>query len=75
MNRVLEALVPRQANNDYRGVPSDGLEVDLAAPVIERRAELEELGWQVVVYDGLDHMQVTAEHVAATVLAFLDGKT
>ena len=38
-------------------------------------AELEALGWKVVVYEGLDHMQVGVEQVTATVLAFLDGKT
>jgi hypothetical protein len=29
----------------------------MAGPVIDRRAELEALGWQVRVLEGLDHMQ------------------
>ncbi|GAA0973701.1 hypothetical protein GCM10009555_028830 [Acrocarpospora macrocephala] len=31
--------------------------VDIAGPIVERRAELEKLGWEVRVLDGLDHMQ------------------
>jgi pimeloyl-ACP methyl ester carboxylesterase len=31
--------------------------VDLARPVIEQRAELEAIGWEVHVLDGLDHTQ------------------
>ncbi|MFE3450423.1 alpha/beta fold hydrolase [Nonomuraea sp. NPDC059194] len=31
--------------------------VDIAGPVLAHRAELERLGWQVRVLDGLDHMQ------------------
>ncbi|GAA3448163.1 alpha/beta fold hydrolase [Planomonospora venezuelensis] len=31
--------------------------VDIAGPLLRRRAELEELGWQARVLDGLDHMQ------------------
>ncbi|MBG0826025.1 alpha/beta hydrolase [Planomonospora sp. ID91781] len=34
-----------------------GVRVSLAAPVIDRRAELEALGWDVRVLDGLDHTQ------------------
>jgi pimeloyl-ACP methyl ester carboxylesterase len=34
-----------------------GVQVSLAGPVISRRAELEALGWQVQVLDGLDHTQ------------------
>jgi hypothetical protein len=38
--------------------------VSLADPVISRRAELEALGWQVRVLDGLDHTQaMQAAHV------------
>lgn len=32
-----------------------GTRVDIAGPVVRRRAELEALGWDVVVLDGLDH--------------------
>jgi hypothetical protein len=31
--------------------------VSLAGPIVRRQAELEALGWQVRVLDGLDHMQ------------------
>jgi pimeloyl-ACP methyl ester carboxylesterase len=34
-----------------------GVRVSMAEPVIRRRAELEALGWQVRVLDGLDHTQ------------------
>ena len=34
-----------------------GVQVRLAAPVISRRADLEALGWEVRVLDGLDHLK------------------
>jgi pimeloyl-ACP methyl ester carboxylesterase len=34
-----------------------GVQVDLTGPVVGRRAELEALGWEVRVLEGLDHMQ------------------
>jgi pimeloyl-ACP methyl ester carboxylesterase len=34
-----------------------GARVDLAGPVVSRRAELEALGWEVRVLEGLDHMR------------------
>ncbi|HEY6709297.1 MAG TPA: alpha/beta hydrolase [Actinomycetota bacterium] len=34
-----------------------GVQVSMAGPVIDRRAELEALGWQVRVLEGLDHTQ------------------
>jgi pimeloyl-ACP methyl ester carboxylesterase len=41
-----------------------GVQVSLAGPVISRRAELEALGWQVRVLEGLDHTQaMQAVHV------------
>jgi pimeloyl-ACP methyl ester carboxylesterase len=45
-----------------------GVHVDLAGPVVRRRAELEALGWQVAVLEGLDHMQAMQ---AANVLPIL----
>jgi pimeloyl-ACP methyl ester carboxylesterase len=45
-----------------------GVRVSLAGPVVGRRAELEALGWQVRVLEGLDHMQAMQ---AATVLPIL----
>jgi hypothetical protein len=33
-----------------------GVSVSMAAPTVEHRAELERLGWDVRVLDGLDHM-------------------
>ncbi|MEZ0070784.1 alpha/beta fold hydrolase [Planotetraspora sp. GP83] len=32
-------------------------QVDIAGPILEHRAELEGLGWDVRVLDGLDHMR------------------
>jgi pimeloyl-ACP methyl ester carboxylesterase len=41
-----------------------GVQVRLAGPVVHRRAELEALGWQVEVLEGLDHIQaMQAVHV------------
>jgi pimeloyl-ACP methyl ester carboxylesterase len=41
-----------------------GVHVSLAAPVIDRRGDLEALGWQVQVLEGLDHTQaMQAVHV------------
>jgi pimeloyl-ACP methyl ester carboxylesterase len=41
-----------------------GVRVSLAGPVMNRRAELEALGWQVQVLEGLDHTQaMQAVHV------------
>jgi hypothetical protein len=45
-----------------------GVRVSLADPVIRRRHELEALGWQVEVLEGLDHMQAMQ---AAQVLPIL----
>ena len=45
-----------------------GVRVSLADPVIRRRHELEALGWQVEVLEGLDHMQAMQ---AAQVLPML----
>jgi hypothetical protein len=40
----------------------------MAGPTVQRRAELEALGWSVRVLDGLDHMQAMQ---AARVLPML----
>jgi pimeloyl-ACP methyl ester carboxylesterase len=45
-----------------------GVQVDMAGPVLRRRAELEALGWQVRVLQGLDHMNAMQ---AANVLPVL----
>nr|BFE87920.1 hypothetical protein GCM10020093_105210 [Planobispora longispora] len=42
--------------------------VDIAGPIVSRRAELESLGWDVRVLDGLDHTQAMQ---AAQVLPIL----
>ena len=44
------------------------MQVRLAGPVIGRRAELEALGWEVRVLEGLDHMRAMQ---AAQVLPIL----
>jgi pimeloyl-ACP methyl ester carboxylesterase len=52
-----------------------GVHVSLAGPVIDRRAELEALGWQVRVLDGLDHMQaMQAVHVLPILRPWLISK-
>jgi hypothetical protein len=45
-----------------------GVRVSVADPVIRHRAELEALGWQVEVLEGLDHLQAMQ---AARVLPIL----
>lgn len=45
-----------------------GVHIDLAGPLVRRRAELEALGWRVRVLDGLDH---TGAMQAAAVLPVL----
>ncbi len=45
-----------------------GAQVDIAGPVVNRRAELESLGWDVRVLDGLDHIKAMQ---AANVLPIL----
>ena len=45
-----------------------GVRVDMAGPLIGRRAELEALGWEVRVLEGLDHLQAMQ---AAQVLPIL----
>jgi pimeloyl-ACP methyl ester carboxylesterase len=51
-----------------------GVQVRLAGPVIDRRAELEALGWQVHVLEGLDHLQaMKAVHVLPLLRPWLVG--
>lgn len=50
--------------------------VNLAAPTLRRRAELEQFGWDVVILDGLDHMQaMQAAHVVPMIRAWLATKS
>jgi pimeloyl-ACP methyl ester carboxylesterase len=59
---------------DY-GERWDGVQVRLAGPVINRRAELEALGWQVQVLEGLDHIQaMQAAHVLPILRPWLVGR-
>jgi len=52
-----------------------GVQVRIAGPVIDRRAELEALGWQVQVLDGLDHTQaMQAAHVLPILRPWLLGR-
>jgi pimeloyl-ACP methyl ester carboxylesterase len=52
-----------------------GVHVSLADPVIARRAELEALGWQVRVLEGLDHIQaMQAVHVLPILRPWLVGR-
>jgi pimeloyl-ACP methyl ester carboxylesterase len=51
-----------------------GVRVDMAGPVVRRRAELEALGWQVRVLDGLDHIRaMQAAHVLPVLRPWLAG--
>ena len=51
-----------------------GLHVSFAGPVIRGRAELEALGWQVRVLEGLDHTQAQqAAHVLPVLRPWLGG--
>ncbi|MGI5268031.1 alpha/beta fold hydrolase [Nonomuraea sp. CA-218870] len=45
-----------------------GTRVDIAGPIVRRRAELEALGWTVAVLDGLDHAQAMQPANALPVL-------
>ncbi|GII75923.1 hypothetical protein Sru01_09050 [Sphaerisporangium rufum] len=38
------------------GASGDGATVDIAGPLLRRRADIEESGWDVHVLDGLDHL-------------------
>jgi pimeloyl-ACP methyl ester carboxylesterase len=52
-----------------------GVHVSLAGPVMNRRAELEALGWQVQVLEGLDHTQaMQAVHVLPILRPWLVGR-
>ena len=52
-----------------------GVHVSFAGPVVNRRAELEALGWQVQVLEGLDHTQaMQAVHVLPIVRPWLLGR-
>ena len=52
-----------------------GVQVSLAGPVIRRRAELEALGWEVRVLEGLDHIQaMQAVHVLPILRPWLAGR-
>jgi hypothetical protein len=49
-----------------------GVRVSMADPVISRRAELESLGWQVQILEGLDHTQaMQTPHVLPIVRPWL----
>jgi pimeloyl-ACP methyl ester carboxylesterase len=45
-----------------------GVRVSIAGPLVQRRAELEALGWQVQILDGLDHTQAMQATNALPVL-------
>jgi pimeloyl-ACP methyl ester carboxylesterase len=46
------------SNDEIRYGPTWGdVDVNMARPLVDNRNELEALGWQVVVLDGLDHME------------------
>ena len=52
-----------------------GVTVDIAGPIVSRRAELESLGWEVRVLDGLDHTQaMQAPNVLPILRPWLDSR-
>ncbi|WP_433616325.1 alpha/beta fold hydrolase [Dactylosporangium sp. CA-139114] len=51
-----------------------GVTVDLAAPVAAHRAELESMGWEVHVLDGLDHMGAMQAGTVLPILAPFFGR-
>jgi pimeloyl-ACP methyl ester carboxylesterase len=52
-----------------------GVHLSIAGPVLKGRAELQALGWEVRILDGLDHMQVMqAAQVLPIVRPWLDAK-
>ena len=52
-----------------------GLRVSMADPIVRRRADLESLGWQVQVLDGLDHTQaMQAAQVLPILRPWLTGR-
>jgi pimeloyl-ACP methyl ester carboxylesterase len=44
-------------------------DISLVGPVVEHRAELERLGWEVQIVDGLDHMGVLEPNVVVPIVA------
>jgi len=51
-----------------------GVRVSIAGPVAQRRAELEAVGWQVQILDGLDHTQaMQAANVLPVLRPWLDA--
>ena len=51
-----------------------GVHVSIAGPLVQRRAELETLGWQVQILDGLDHTQaMQAANVLPVLRPWLDA--
>jgi pimeloyl-ACP methyl ester carboxylesterase len=51
-----------------------GVHVSIAGPLVQRRAELEALGWQVQILDGLDHTQaMQAANVLPVLRPWLDA--
>jgi pimeloyl-ACP methyl ester carboxylesterase len=51
-----------------------GVHVSIAGPVVQRRAELEALGWQVEILDGLDHTRaMQAANVLPVLRPWLDA--
>jgi pimeloyl-ACP methyl ester carboxylesterase len=51
-----------------------GVHVSITGPLVQRRAELERLGWQVQILDGLDHTQaMQAANVLPVLRPWLDA--
>jgi hypothetical protein len=51
-----------------------GVHISIAGPLVQRHAELEALGWQVQILDGLDHTQaMQATNVLPVLRPWLDA--
>ena len=57
------------------GVPSMGVTIPIAEPIIEHKEQLEAKGWKVVVIDGYDHMNLPVDAWLSGALAYFEGKT
>ena len=57
------------------GVPSMGVTIPIAEPIIEHKEQLEAKGWKVVVIDGYDHMNLPLDAWLPDAMAYFEGKT
>ncbi len=56
------------------GVPTLGMTLPVAEPIIQHKAALETHGWHVNVIEGYDHMNLTLDAWLPQAMAYLEGK-